>query len=123
MFGSRLLLALVAGACLIGAPADARDQQWDPRSGLDADRARDFRQRGEVVPMKTVRQMVLQNYPGAQFLDARITSDRAGAPREVQALIMHRGRRVVVRLDAETGHFLGEAVNPPASGPLNRPRR
>lgn len=99
------LAALLASAVLAGAPAQA--QSWpriDLGTRLNSDQAQDRVEKGSLRPFREIVAALEDRY-GGRYLGHRLFDGRP--PIYEVDWLMEGGRRVTVRVNAESGAVLG----------------
>ena len=101
----RSFILLLSTALLVAfTPQAAEAQNFDPRSRLSADEARDARRAGEVLSASRVLSIVRQRFPGEQV---RVVDLIDGSrPYYLVRVATRDGRRFDVRVDARSGRIL-----------------
>lgn len=97
------IIASLLGFALLASPAALAQQDWT--NSFSQGQARESVRDGKTVPLGRIFQSLKREYGGYQ-LDANLYATRDGGKEYVIEWFTKDGRRLTVRVDAETGRVL-----------------
>jgi uncharacterized membrane protein YkoI len=106
---TRSLVLGLAAAALLGASAPARADEQGDRTGRadhsqDLDHIRDLVRAGKLLPLTTLRQRVLEKWPG-ELIGVTVDDEQSAIVYEFR-ILDDTGKMIEVEVDAATGRIL-----------------